>query len=108
MQSISYRIWTRVAVSILYDDNYYATGSSQNSFIQFSIVFVKCMIFVWYLVHYQTLNYPSLGNNIIVQHVFNPMHGNIFPSGFRFSKDVLVYIKQIIFFFLPIGILFAL
>ena len=28
MQSISSRIWTRVAVSISYDDNYYTTGTS--------------------------------------------------------------------------------
>ena len=28
MQSVSSRIWTRVAVSISYDDNHYATGTS--------------------------------------------------------------------------------
>ena len=28
MQSISSRIWTRVAVSISYDDNHYTTGTS--------------------------------------------------------------------------------
>ena len=28
MQSVSSRIWTRVAVSISYDDNYYTTGTS--------------------------------------------------------------------------------
>ena len=28
MQSVSSRIWTRVAVSISYDDNYYATENS--------------------------------------------------------------------------------
>ena len=27
MQSVSSRIWTRVAVSISYDDNYYTTGT---------------------------------------------------------------------------------
>ena len=27
MQSVSYRIWTRVAVSIFYDDNDYTTGT---------------------------------------------------------------------------------
>ena len=27
MQSVSYRIWTRVAVSISYDDNDYTTGT---------------------------------------------------------------------------------
>ena len=29
MQSISSRIWTRVAVSISYDDNHYTTGTSK-------------------------------------------------------------------------------
>ena len=28
MQSVSSRIWTRVAVSIPYDDNHYTTGTS--------------------------------------------------------------------------------
>ena len=27
MQSVSSKIWTRVAVSISYDDNHYATGT---------------------------------------------------------------------------------
>ena len=31
MQSISSRIWTRVAVSISYDDNHYIMGTSTNS-----------------------------------------------------------------------------
>ena len=30
MQSVSSRIWTRVAVSISYDDNNYTTGTSWN------------------------------------------------------------------------------
>ena len=30
MQSVSSRIWTRVAVSISYDDNNYTTGTSLN------------------------------------------------------------------------------
>ena len=29
MQSVSSRIWTRVAVSISYDDNHYTTGTSE-------------------------------------------------------------------------------
>ena len=31
MQSVSSRIWTRVAVSISYDDNHYTTGTSINN-----------------------------------------------------------------------------
>ena len=30
MQSVSFRIWTRVAVFISYDDNHYTTGTSTN------------------------------------------------------------------------------
>ena len=30
MQSVSSRIWTRVAVSISYDDNHYTTGTSES------------------------------------------------------------------------------
>ena len=33
MQSISSRIWTRVAVSISYDDNHYITGTYNFFFI---------------------------------------------------------------------------
>ena len=29
MQSVSFKIWTRVAVSISYDDNDYTTGTSK-------------------------------------------------------------------------------
>ena len=36
MQSVSSRIWTRVTVSIFYDDNHYTTGTS---------------IFFYYLTH---------------------------------------------------------
>ena len=32
MQSVSSRIWTRVAVSISYDDNYYTTGTIPKTF----------------------------------------------------------------------------
>ena len=31
MQSVSSKIWTRVAVSISYDDNHYTTGTSYNA-----------------------------------------------------------------------------
>ena len=34
MQSISSRIWTRVAVSISYDDNNYTTGIDTHLFIR--------------------------------------------------------------------------
>ena len=31
MQSVSYRIWTRITVSISYDDNDYTTGTSNTT-----------------------------------------------------------------------------
>ena len=33
MQLVSSRIWTRVAVSISYDDNHYSMGDEEYSFI---------------------------------------------------------------------------
>ena len=33
MQSVSSRIWTRVAVSISYDDNHYTTGTSKTKLL---------------------------------------------------------------------------
>ena len=37
MQSVSSRIWTRVAVSISYDDNHYITGTSKPMYKQMII-----------------------------------------------------------------------
>ena len=43
MQSVSSRIWTRVAVSISYDDNHYTTGTPvQISRIPFSLLLLSC------------------------------------------------------------------
>ena len=39
MQSVSSRIWTRVAVSISYDDNHYTTGTS----IFYIVYFMLCL-----------------------------------------------------------------
>ena len=33
MQSVSFKIWTRVAVSISYDENHYTTGTSYKNWI---------------------------------------------------------------------------
>ena len=44
MQSVSASIWTRVAVSITYDDNHYTTGTFLNNcdvISQFKDLFVK-------------------------------------------------------------------
>ena len=49
MQSVSSRIWTRVAVSISYDDNYYTTVTSWSSL---SVTLYLCL----YLSVYQSLS----------------------------------------------------
>ena len=41
MQSVSSRIWTRVAVSISYDDNHYTTGTSLNTKSKITVVNIK-------------------------------------------------------------------
>ena len=40
MQSVSSRIWTRVAVSIFYDNNHYTTGTS----LKFGIIIIIIII----------------------------------------------------------------
>ena len=40
MQSVTSRIWTRVAVSISYDDNHYTTGTPNFENIEYYGVFV--------------------------------------------------------------------
>ena len=40
MQSVSSRIWTRVAVSISYDDNHYTTGT----FIEFIFLYTIILV----------------------------------------------------------------
>ena len=37
MQSVSSRIWTRVAVSTSYDDNHYTTGTSDYNWYYFNL-----------------------------------------------------------------------
>ena len=43
MQSVSSRIWTRVAVSISYDDNYFTTGTSKLR-IQYVLLFSYSLV----------------------------------------------------------------
>ena len=49
MQSVSSKIWTRVAVSISYDDNDYTTGTS--SVFALSAAVDNLFIFSWYQVY---------------------------------------------------------
>ena len=54
MQSISSRIWTRVAVSISYDDNNYTTGTS-NVYVS-----VDILMLLLELGEKETMKHPSL------------------------------------------------
>ena len=49
MQSVSSRIWTRVAVSISYDNNHYTTGTSTIYFYKFDSFRNDISTFVDYL-----------------------------------------------------------
>ena len=55
MQSVTSRIWTRVAVSISYDDNHYTTGTS----IESLILSLMNMIWINYRVHKRLVNTDS-------------------------------------------------
>ena len=46
MQSVLSRIWTRVAVSIAYDDNHYTTGTS--SLVYFNTLSGRRDYFYWF------------------------------------------------------------
>ena len=49
MQTFSSRIWTRVAMSISYDDNHYTTGTScyHNYIFKVQFMFLYCTLFVY-------------------------------------------------------------
>ena len=60
MQSVSSRIWTRVAVSISYDDNHYTTGTSQAHQLQLVSPSPSCSIVFCSLAKSWYLSLPSL------------------------------------------------
>ena len=47
MQSVSSRIWTRVAVSISYDDNDYTTGTDEGYMYPFLHSYILPKYFNW-------------------------------------------------------------
>ena len=80
MQSVSSGIWTRVAVSISYDDNHYTTGTSRIYFILFiwvhqlifftnhklihkSQICLSISLLVWLVVDYVTVQKLLESNN---------------------------------------------
>ena len=70
MQSVSSRIWTRIAVSISYDDNDYTTGTSkeachdkQKDIYVENILKVKAKSVLIWLRTFQYSLYYSIGTN---------------------------------------------
>ena len=59
MQSVSSRIWTRVTVSISYDNNHYTMGTSSNDndnnlFAQFQVYYIYIILIIFkqiFLIH---------------------------------------------------------
>ena len=45
MQLVRFRIWTRVAVSIYYDNNHYTTGTSKESHLLNVLIDILCVVF---------------------------------------------------------------
>ena len=60
MQSVSSRIWTRVAVSISYDDNHYTTGTSKS-----------CLLYVYILTFVQLFLKVFWRHKISIRSLFN-------------------------------------
>ena len=58
MQSISSRIWTRVAVSISCDDNHYTTGT-------YTVGFIICIEELLFPNLLLTTNSDYVGNNVL-------------------------------------------
>ena len=73
MKSFSSRIWTRVAVSISYDDKHYTTGTSfpEASSLKVSIVAVLMFELIWYAVAVQ-----QVGPNGTLTHFSNELSSN--------------------------------
>ena len=78
MQSFSLRIWTRVAESISYDDNYYITGTSKQS--------IKSHF--WSLLYDATWDWTPV-SRIIGKH-FTHYTNNITKTAFEAYKIVLL------------------
>ena len=58
MQSVSSKIWTRVAVSISFDDSHYTTGSSKATMLRLDIT-LSCILLVVYSFRKYLLIGPS-------------------------------------------------
>ena len=69
MQSVSSRIWTRVAVSISYDDNNYTTGTTAKSCLYIYIKYMICqqILLIWYL-NKLIFSHSKIGSSISVQY----------------------------------------
>ena len=65
MQSVLSRIWTRVAVSISYDDNHYTTGS----FLFYSVVLEDIIIIIIIIIIIYSLEFftSALANGFLLE-----------------------------------------
>ena len=61
MQSVSSTIWTRVAMSISYDDNHYTTGTSAVTFYSFFLLVLAPFIIARFVWLFCLMAYKSLG-----------------------------------------------
>ena len=95
MQSVSYRIWTRVTVSISYDDNNYTTGTSSFGLPSTKLTnFTTYLLTIWLIVNRMRGFMPSpkginLKVNVIVREQFELAHYDFFiPHVNHFAKEV--------------------
>ena len=66
MQSVSSRIWTRVAVSISYDDNHYTTGTSNIQMEPFSLLITHIVAIIEKFILIALWKKMNLNTHIII------------------------------------------
>ena len=101
MQSALLRIWTRVTVSISYDDNHYTTGALSvylyNTFILFSVLDKK-FVFVLFLgvFHMKITNFDFFSPSLIFANsfIFWVLHFNF--SFFRLKFQALFFADKML------------
>ena len=70
MQSVSSRIWTRITVSISYDDNHYTTGTPIlfNRSTMINYLSARMVMSVLFLEDYYRNSFSTSGENIKFDH----------------------------------------
>ena len=69
MQSVSSRIWTRVAVSNSYGDNHYTTGTSLAGLMlyNYGMIFLYKLFFVNYILSFSQLDFYWEAVQLVVE-----------------------------------------